>query len=449
MAFRVNDFKYLVRRSGERKLIYPHQLRDDRLLASIAFAIDYYERMVGRERASFEIDTLLEFFGEPKLARGLVACLGRTYIWQRPTLADALGAPAAALLAAAGVRTPADLRAKLYALANASYYGYIAPEQRGAALALLRGELVAQAGQPGGESRALDVNALDAAQIERALHLDDQGRQILAKVGQRPEASTIVARYNYHAIESALCQSGELRLTLGGDMPTLLRSVHQLAQRYQLRYTVGQLGRGGAQPDVSVPVTIHGARDALGGWGQSGRRVARLLVRLLAAHPGVCRTAEADVHLRGTTLRYAMDSKALAAFGAGIASEQPSAEPWESETVELFRAAWLKAAARGDTGGYRLRLDPEPIVGPGGLLVPDGLLVCGSRRVPLCLAPSATAAAALIRAAKTLPNPDEPLILVPDTAERPQRTPLTLIGYADAASDAIPAIVAALLRRAA
>ena len=73
MAFKTADFKKTTRSAGDERMLYPYTIRDDRYTASIGYAIAYYERMVGRRRAEFEAETLLEFFGDARLARGLVA----------------------------------------------------------------------------------------------------------------------------------------------------------------------------------------------------------------------------------------------------------------------------------------------------------------------------------------------------------------------------------------
>ena len=66
MSFTPADFKYTSRSGELGRQLYPHQLRDDRYLAAIDYAIGYYEQMLGRARREFEAATLLEFFGDPK-----------------------------------------------------------------------------------------------------------------------------------------------------------------------------------------------------------------------------------------------------------------------------------------------------------------------------------------------------------------------------------------------
>src|SRR3954470_8008524 len=133
MAFKSGDFKKTTRAG----VLYPYQIKDDRFTASISYAISYYERMLGRQRGEFEAETLLEFFGDPRLARGLVACLARTYAWRQQTFAEALGDEIAQLLWRTGLTSPAALRAKLYGLANGRYRGVILPSERAEALEFL------------------------------------------------------------------------------------------------------------------------------------------------------------------------------------------------------------------------------------------------------------------------------------------------------------------------
>src|SRR5437773_188552 len=137
MSFKITDFKKTTRTTDGERLLYPYQIRDDRYTAAIGYAIAYYERMVGRRRAEFEAETLLEFFGDPRLARGLVACLARTYAWREQTFAEALGEDTARALWRAGLPTPAALRARLYGLANGRYGGVILPHERAEALEYL------------------------------------------------------------------------------------------------------------------------------------------------------------------------------------------------------------------------------------------------------------------------------------------------------------------------
>src|SRR6185503_1851150 len=186
MSFKTSDFKKTTRTTDGERVLYPYQIKDDRFTASIGYAIAYYERMVGRRRAEFEAETLLEFFGDPRLARGLVACLARTYAWREQTFAEALGAQPARSLWRAGLTSPAALRAKLYGLANGRYRGVILPHERAEALEFLCERI----GQETDDGRwTMDENAsnsgqssivhrLSPAQYERALALDAEDQHV-------------------------------------------------------------------------------------------------------------------------------------------------------------------------------------------------------------------------------------------------------------------------------
>ena len=54
MAFKSTEFKKTTRKSGEDRVLYPYQIRDDRYTSALGYAIAYYERMVGKRRAAFE-----------------------------------------------------------------------------------------------------------------------------------------------------------------------------------------------------------------------------------------------------------------------------------------------------------------------------------------------------------------------------------------------------------
>src|SRR5215475_9194304 len=235
MSFKITDFKKTTRASGGERLLYPYQIRDDRYTASIGYAIAYYDRMVGRRRAEFEAETLLEFFGDPRLARGLVACLARTYAWREQTLAEALGDETAQTLWRAGIRSPTELRAKLYGLANGRYGGVILPHERAGAIDFLCARIADEGDQDerrktkdeGSDIRPPSpVVRLTQAQFERALTLDSEDQHILIKYGTTPEPHEIVALYNYHSLETALCHSELIRLQLRGPIWNIIRSAH-------------------------------------------------------------------------------------------------------------------------------------------------------------------------------------------------------------------------------
>jgi hypothetical protein len=474
MSFKTADFKKTTRTANGQRLLYPYQIRDDRYTASIGYAIAYYERMVGRRRAEFEAETLLEFFGDARLARGLVACLARTYAWRAQTLAEALGDEPARALWRAGLRTPAGLRAKLYGLANGRYGGVILPHEREEALAYLcstigeeestndqrpttddevrasREEEQAAGDGSGRNSQSsicnLQSTIITPAQFDQALTLDAEDQHVLVKLGPTPEPHEIVALYNYHSLETAICHAELLRLRLRGPVWNIVRSTHNLARRYRLRYEISGAPR--TLFDDRLELTLHGGRDALGGWTRVGRRLARALLRLLAAHPDSLTDGDALVHLRNQTTTLRLDERALAALGVAAQAEQELTEPWEEDVLDTFQRAWGRAFVRGRTAGWRLRRDPEPLVGSGSVVVPDFALLRGRERLALCLTSGPVTTEALVRDLARLGSRAQALAVVPGyAAERLRSCPIPLATYEAQPAEAIPALAATLERK--
>jgi hypothetical protein len=487
MAFSSGDFKKTTRKGSDGRQLYPYQIKDGRYTASIAYAVAYYERMVGRRRGEFEADTLLEFFGEPRLARGLVACLARTYAWRTQTFAEALGEDAARALRAAEVYTPTDLRARWYGLANGRYNGFILPSERPEALQFLcerlkatedlaitaeksRGARTTQQhknatssapSQSASEPSELSVaNKLTPEQLETALTLDAEDRQVLIKIGTTPEADEIVARYNYHSLETALIHAESVRLRLRGPVWSIIRSAHALVRRYRLRYEVSSMPR--TLFDERLELILHGGKDALGSWTRTGRRLVRALLRLLASHPGCVIDGEARVQLKGEALLLKLDARALDVLGSGFIPEAEPQEPWDEDDAEALRRAWGRAYVAGRTAGWRLRRDPEPLVGaaeksggnsaagstaPPLLVVPDFALVRGRERVALCMARGPATATALLRDLGRLGRRTGAVAVIPaQVAEGLRSCPAPVATYDEQPGEAVPQLVATLER---
>jgi predicted nuclease of restriction endonuclease-like RecB superfamily len=434
MAFKTGDFKKTTRAG----VLYPYQIKDDRFTASIGYAIAYYERMLGRRRGEFEADALLEFFGDPRLARGLVACLGRTYIWRQQSFAEVIGAGPAADMRRWGLATPQALRAQLYRQANAHFGGVVLPAQRAQALEQLCAEL-----------------PLTPEQAEALLTLDDNGQALLTRVAPTPDPASIVALYNYHSLETALRHAGELRLRLRGPVWTIVRSTHNLARRYNVRYELSRAPR--SLFDQELELTLYGALSAgapgglaLQGRGasQRGRRMAQVLLRLLAAHPDSLSEGEAQVSMGEKACALKLDERALRILGVE-AQAQPAwgDEAWDADLPAAFQKAWSRAYLRGRTAGWRLRRDPEPLVGAKTVVVPDFICLRGSQRVPLCLATGRATVEALARDLAALGPQSNALLLGParwGAALRSSGVPAA--AYSGTPTDGLEAVVATLER---
>jgi predicted nuclease of restriction endonuclease-like RecB superfamily len=456
MSFKTSDFKKTTRTTDGERVLYPYQIKDDRFTASIGYAIAYYERMVGRRRGEFEAETLLEFFGDPRLARGLVACLARTYAWRELTFAEALGEQPARLLWRAGLTSPAALRAKLYGLANGRYRGVILPHERAEALEFLC-EQISQTmdDSANGNRPSSFVHRLTPAQFERALALDSEDQHVLIKLGPTPEAHEIIALYNYHSLETALCHAEVLRLRLHGPVWNIIRSVHNLARRYRLRYEISGAPR--TLFDERLELALHGGHDtkSLSRYAptRAGRRVVRALLRLLAAHPDSLDGGEALVQFKGQKMTLKLDRRALQMLGvaakqSALSADATISDAWDEDIAATFQKAWGRAFVRGRTAGWRLRRDPEPLIGESAIVVPDFALVRGRERLALCLTTGIATTTALTRDLARLGGRAQVLAIVPaHAAEGLRACPVPLASYGEQPAEAIAALVATLERR--
>src|ERR671933_2727681 len=88
MAFPVRDIRLTTRRSGGETVAYPRLLREPSLLPRVDIAIQHFESMVSHERRELQPEVLVHFLGDYKLARCLVACLGRAYRFRSRQLSE-------------------------------------------------------------------------------------------------------------------------------------------------------------------------------------------------------------------------------------------------------------------------------------------------------------------------------------------------------------------------
>jgi len=182
-------------------------------------------------------------------------------------------------------------------------------------------------------------------------------------------------------------------------------------------------------------ITWHGTRDALGGYRSSGRKIVRALLRLLAAHPDAPVSGEAVVHLRGRTTHLLLDKRALRTLGVRALAAGSSEDAREATPADELRVAWSQAFVRAETGGWRLRRDPEPIITEQGVIVPDFGLFRGSQRASLVLAETPSAVDALEKPLQSLQG-RSPVVVwtTPQLARRLAHLPAIVVAAAGSPS---------------
>jgi len=341
MAFRRQDIPKTTRKGeeGEPRKLYPRFAKDRALLPKIDLAIGYLDGMVGRRRGDLSQDVVLELFGDPKLARCLLACLADSYRYRTPTIAETVGEETAAALAGWEILSPADLRAHVYRAANRRLGGFVAPAARAAFLA----EVAAPLG-------------LSPDQVESLLHLDTERNALLIRVGPRPKPEDVLARYNALLALSVLRHASAVTLELPGLDPTTVETVCS-----RLDVPCRRLG-----PET---VRLAGRQSTLGSWGQFGARVARCALHLILLAPRAP-SGRALVHLNGQPLSFGLDGFVVGALRPPLRAVA-GADGVVRAALLTDGVAALRRKAGAGTNGWTMRRALEPIVVDGAIALPE------------------------------------------------------------------------------
>src|SRR5579884_3636811 len=106
MAFPLKALRLTSRRVDGETLLYPRLMRDRAWLPKISIAIQYFEGMLGRERRELEVETLVHFLGDHRLARCVVGAMARSYRFRSPPLREVVSPAALKRMTRLGVDTP-------------------------------------------------------------------------------------------------------------------------------------------------------------------------------------------------------------------------------------------------------------------------------------------------------------------------------------------------------
>lgn len=360
MAFRTTDFKKTSRKAKDDApaALYPHQMRDKKTLARLDIAIRLFDQMVGKRRGEMDAGALVDFFGDPRLARGVVACLGQYYQYRAPSFAETIGRDAATQLLLSGLGTPMAVRAHTFAFLNARHSGFV-PEGLQAAR---YGEIAEEFG-------------LQARDWDALMHLDAEENQLLTRPGDAPGASDIAALYNFHALDTALRRA--VAVTVTGLSLTA-------AQAGETRRAAERLGAKATVSGGGSVVTLAPA-----GPDEAGKRRPQLMARaaLLLMHSHATRAAggHVDVMLGTRRFRVALGADAFRALGCPLKAAPGVPVARRLEAGDALHRDLLKLRARGLADGWRIKRLPDPRVSAGEVLLPDFCLTHGGRSVLVAL----------------------------------------------------------------
>ena len=349
MAFRLEEFKKTTRKSaggGVPASVYPHQIKDKKALARLEIAIRLFDGSVGKRRRDMDAQAMTDFFGDPRLARGIVACLGQFYKYETPDFGQTVGRAASARLREAGLARPLDVRADTYAWVNEQHGGFLTEAQMAACYAQL-GERF----------------CLTAHQWDTLLHLDAEDNQILTRVGPVPTPADIVALYNFHALDTPLKRAATIVLSGLPLSASEAGDIRALARALGVRAVVS-----------GETVTLTDAESS-GLLPRRPGRLSRCLLYLVQAYATRATTGFADTTLGTRKFRLMLGTDTLKALGMpGKRGPEPAEKPAFRRRFEAgaqLHKDLLKRRAKGETNGWRIKRLPEPVVTAQGVLLPD------------------------------------------------------------------------------
>jgi len=363
VLFRLADVKKTVRsRSDGQRYIHPKLLEPSAVAAQVSLALAYFASRLGRARHEVDPEMLVRFFGDPKVARGLVACLAATYHWRTQEFTEVLDERATSSLAALGLRTPVDLRLHLFDAVNAGdgvgYLPAATPEQREESLGPL--------------ARSL---GLTPAKLDQLIALDAPENAVLVRVGPVPLPEHVAALYNYQALDAVLRNSVSIELEKVDP--------------------AGRVALEAACAAVELPLAwrgntawLHNRADAFGSYARSGLRLTRALYLAAATAPVLLTRGTAQVQVAGKAALYPLDRQTLTGLTGGTGAIYAAA------SAPDLRDGWDRrrsASVEGGAHGWRLLGSPEPLLSAAGLAVAP--YACRRDEETVLLWPVATAPA--------------------------------------------------------
>jgi hypothetical protein len=253
MSFRLADLKKTVRKARDGYQVTASRLEGRPPAFRIEFLLQQFEGHLGCPRRMLDPNALLDFVGDARLGRGLLATLSQWYRMRARTFPEVLEDGGARLLEH-GIAGPADLRAWLYSAVNTSGKGYLDPEAE---------PLFWQA-----QARALGFRRDD---LRKLMLLDQPEEAVLVRTGPPPTAADVMAAYNARAQTTLLRSAREIRIHCETPAPALERAARAWADPLEVEWRV-----------EAGSLILAGRADALGSWTRHGRRVERAALELLA-----------------------------------------------------------------------------------------------------------------------------------------------------------------------
>lgn len=392
MLFSLSNLKRRSTRDPDGELaVMPKLLHGRAALREVQQAIDLFDAQVGKPRSEYDTRALEAIMGDYKLGRCIEACLLTRYSFLQPSFDDVLTPEQKAALTDLGITDPSAVRFAIWDEANAIYGGFAPHGKRDELLASLAGRW------------ALPN---DPALIDSLANLDSDAVTILTRTGEIPTPADIITQYNRGAVKTLLAHSTRVEVAMSTLPGAALKRVYFIAKRRGVLVDIEQTPGG-------FTLTLYGPEQAFGTADKYGRRLAEVsldLVRSLLVSPDaegarVEATAHLVMHDRDYRfhitpdilgrLNYApqveagvkgriAETAAPYSVGATVApgDDALAEEPTFDSLVEarLYKE-YMSLQKGGYTHGWMLQREPEPLVAPGVVMIPDFGFRRGDTRV--------------------------------------------------------------------
>jgi predicted nuclease of restriction endonuclease-like RecB superfamily len=391
MLFSLSNLKRRSVRDPDGELaVVPKLLHGRTALRLIEQAVEVFEGYVGRPRSEYDTRALEAVMGDYRLGRCIEACLLTRYSFVQPGMDSVLSPQQIGGLDERGLASPSAVRFAAWDRANERYGGFVPPEERDALLASLAEEW----GLPA-----------DASLLDRLMALDSDGAAVLTATGDRPTPREIMRQYNRGAVQTLLAHSTQVRVEAGRLPGTALKRLYFVAKRNGVLVDIEQDGAGG------FALALYGPEQAFGAADKYGRRLADVTLSLLRAlaqeAPGTEAQATAHLLLHDRPYRFHVtpeimqrleyaappaeaakgrvaEVRAVYSVGAAVAPAEEAfpEEPSFDSMVEarLYRE-FHSLERQGYTHGWAMQREPEPVLAPGVVLIPDFAFTRGDTRV--------------------------------------------------------------------
>ena len=244
----------------------------------------------------------------------------------------------------------------------------------------------------------------DAGLVDTLIELDSESKAVLTQARERPTARDLMLMYNRGAVKTLLAHSNNVRFDVSRLPGSALKRLYFIAKKRGVLVEIEE--RSGKD---GYSLTLFGPEQAFGTADKYGLRLAdvalSLLRSLIADGSDVEATAQLTLHDRPyrfhvteeilSRLGFAPESverkekrgiaEASATYSVGSAvdlDDAPNEEPSFDSMVEAALYKEHKSLEKqGYTHGWRLEREPDPLLAPGVVMIPDFAFLRGGTRV--------------------------------------------------------------------